>query len=253
MRTGELTREKTILEATSGSTGIALSMIGARLGCHVALCMPANVSLERKEIIRAYGGKIFETSPLEGVDGACALAKEIYAGDPDHYFYPDQYNNLQNVRAHYETTAREIWRQTEGRITHFVAGTGTSGTFMGTVKGLKEKKASVRAVLMQPDSPFHGLEGMKDMDSAENPGIFDRRIADSEIRISTEDAYETARQLAREEGLLVGISASANALAARRTAEMAPDGSCVVTILCDSGIRYLSEPLWEDCRNGGEK
>lgn len=251
IRTGKLTKDKVILEATSGNTGVSLAMIGANLGYHVTICMPANVSEEKKKLIRAYGGEVIETNPLESMDGACTQAKKFCAEHPDHCFYPDQYNNPQNARAHVETTSQEIWEQTEGRVTHFVAGTGTSGTFMGTAKGLKEKSLSIRTVLVQPDSPFHGLEGLTDMDSAIQPGIFDRRLADAEVRVSTEDAYDMAHFLARQEGLLVGISAAANVVASRKVAQQAAAGSCIVTVLCDSGSRYLSEPLWKDETAGG--
>lgn len=251
IRTGKLTKDKVILEATSGNTGVSLAMIGANLGYHVTICMPANVSEEKKKLIRAYGGEVIETNPIESMDGACTQAKKFCAEHPDHCFYPDQYNNPQNARAHVETTSQEIWEQTEGRVTHFVAGTGTSGTFMGTAKGLKEKSLSIRTVLVQPDSPFHGLEGLTDMDSAIQPGIFDRRLADAEVRVSTEDAYDMAHFLARQEGLLVGISAAANVVASRKVAQQAAAGSCIVTVLCDSGSRYLSEPLWKDETAGG--
>lgn len=246
IRSGKLTRGKKILDATSGSTGIAYAMIGAELGYQVVLCMPANVSTERKRMIQAYGGKIIETDPLEGADGAFARARQMQREHPDWYFYPDQYNNDQNWKAHYETTGEEIWKQTGGLVTHFIAGAGTSGTFVGTARKLKEKNRDIRCILVQPDSPFHGLEGFKHMDSTMNPGIFDRKLADGEIQISTEDAYRMVKRLAREEGLLAGISGAANVLAAIRAAETAPEGSVIVTILCDAGHRYLSEPIWEE-------
>lgn len=251
IRTGKLTKDKVILEATSGNTGVSLAMIGANLGYRVMIFMPANVSEEKKRLIRAYGGDVIETDPLESMDGACTQARKFCAEHPARCFYPDQYNNPQNAQAHVETTSQEIWEQTEGCVTHFVAGTGTSGTFTGTAKGLKENRRAIRAVLVQPDSPFHGLEGLADMDSAMRPGIFDRRLADAEVRVSTEDAYDMAHFLARHEGLLVGISAAANVVASKRVAQQAAAGACIVTVLCDSGSRYLSEPLWEDEATGG--
>lgn len=246
IRSGKLSKDKTILDATSGSTGIAYAMLGAELGYKVLLCMPANVSTERKRMIRAYGGQIIETNPLEGADGAFARARELQREHPERYFYPDQYDNEWNWRAHYETTGVEIWRQTEGRVTHFVAGAGTSGTFMGTTRRLKTYNPSIKSILVQPDSPFHGLEGFKHMASTRNPGIFDRSLGDGELEVNTEAAYRMVRRLAREEGLFVGISAAANVLAAIETARRAPACSVIVTILCDAGGRYLSEPVWEE-------
>lgn len=242
---GALTREKTIIDASSGSTGIAYAMIGAVLGYHVQLCLPANVSIERKKTIRAYGAEMIETDPLEGADGAYFLAKELAGKDPEKYFYPDQYNNDANWRAHYSHTAEEIWRQTGGSITHFVAGAGTSGTFVGNTRRLRELKPGIKCILMQPDSPFHGIEGIKHMASTLNPGIFDAGLADSEVEVSTEKAYEMVKTLAAKEGLFVGISAAANVLAALKVAEQAPEGSVIVTVLGDGGHRYLSEPVWD--------
>lgn len=245
IRAGKLTKGRTILDATSGSTGIAYSMIGAMLGYPVLLCMPSNVSDERRKIVRAYGARIMETNPLEGTDGAYCKARELAGQEPEKFFYPDQYNNDANWQAHFHTTGEEIWRQTNHAVTHFVAGTGTSGTFVGTTRRLKQYAPAVKGILMQPDSPFHGLEGIKHMASTMNPGIFDRNLADGEVPVSTEAAYSMTRRLAAEEGLLVGISSGANVLAALEVAKNAPQGSVIVTVLCDGGYRYLSEPVWE--------
>lgn len=245
IESGKLNHEKTIIDATSGSTGMAYAMMGAALGYHVKICLPANVSVERKKSILAYGAEIIETSPLEGADGAFEKAREIAFSNPSQYYYPDQYNNPANWGAHYDTTALEIWEQTGHRVTHFVSGTGTSGTFTGNVKRLKELNPSIQAVVMQPDSPFHGLEGLKHMASTEHTGFYDSSLADYEVTVGTEGAYEMTRRLAKEEGLFVGISSGANVSAALQVAKNAPENSVIVTILCDSGYRYLSEPLWE--------
>lgn len=245
-RSGQLGRGKTILDATSGNTGIAYAMIGAARGYKVALCLPKNASIERKRILRIYGAEIIETDPLQGTDGAQLVAREMAAREPEKYFYPDQYNNDANWRAHYESTGPEIWEQTEGRVTHFLAGLGTSGTFVGTARRLKELSPSVRVISMQPDSPLHGLEGMKHMATAIVPGIYDSTLADEAVEVATEDAQEMARRLAREEGLFVGISSGANVFAALRLASGLPRSSVVVTILCDGGARYLSERIWEE-------
>lgn len=245
IKSGKLNYEKTIIDATSGSTGMAYAMIGAALGYHVKLCLPSNVSMERKKSILAYGADIIETSPLEGADGAYDKARKIALGNSSKYYYPDQYNNPANWKAHYDTTALEIWEQTGHKVTHFVAGTGTSGTFTGNVRRLKELNPFMQAVVMQPDSPFHGLEGLKHMASTEHTGFYDSSLADYEVEVGTEEAYEMTRRLAKEEGLFVGISSGANVLAALRVAETAPENSVIVTILCDGGYRYLSEPLWE--------
>ncbi len=243
-RSGALTPAKTILDATSGNTGIAYAMLGAALGYRVTLCLPKNASLERKRMLRIYGAEIIETDPLEATDGAQRLAKQLAAEHPERYFYPDQYNNDANWQAHYHTTAQEIWAQTKGRITHFVAGVGTSGTFIGTSRGLKAHNPRVQCVSMQPDSPLHGLEGMKHLATALVPGIYDPTVADANVEVSTEAAQAMMRRLAREEGLLVGVSAGANVVAALDVARMLPPGSVVVTILCDAGTRYLSEDIW---------
>jgi len=241
---GLLTKDKIILDSTSGNTGIAYAMFGAALGYRVKLFMPSNASAERKKVIRAYGAEVVETNPLEGSDGAYRKVIELAVQDPDKYFFPNQYDNAENPRAHYETTGVELYRQC--KPTHFVAGAGTSGTFMGTSKRLKICDPSIQAVLMQPDSPFHGLEGMKHMDSTIKPKIFDESIADARIEVKTEDAYKTARLLAAKEGLFVGISSGANVHAALELAKTLPKGSRVATILCDNGYRYMSEPLWKD-------
>ena len=243
-KSGRLKAGKVILDATSGNTGIAYAMIGAALNYPVTVCLPKNASRERKNILRIYGATIIETDPLAGTDGAQAAAKELAAKYPEKYFYPDQYNNDANWQAHYATTAHEIWEQTQGRVTHFIAGLGTSGTFVGTTRRLKEFNPSLKAVSMQPDSPLHGLEGMKHMATALVPGIYDPKLADEEVEVSTEDAQAEARRLARQEGLFVGVSSGANVFAAIRLARNLSKGSVVVTILCDSGSRYMGEEFW---------
>jgi len=248
IRTGRLTKGKTILDATSGNTGIAYAMIGAALGYGVAVCLPKNASVERKRMLRVFGATIIETDPLEATDGAQRKAKQMAADEPDRYVYLDQYNNDANWRAHFETTAEEIWAQTEGRITHFIAGLGTSGTFVGTTRRLKELNPKIAAISMQPDTPLHGLEGMKHMPTALVPGIYDTTLADAEVTVGTEDAQEMTRELARKHGLLVGVSAGANVVAAVRLAQTVPAGSIVVTVLCDAGTRYLADGFWEASR-----
>jgi len=244
IRTEQLTKEKIILDSTSGNTGVAYAMFGAALGYKVKLFMPSNASLERKKIIRAYSAEIVETDPLEGSDGAYIAAMKEAGDNPDKYFFPNQYDNFENLRAHYETTGVELYEQC--KPTHFVAGTGTSGTFTGTSKRLKDCDPSVQIILMQPNSPFHGLEGMKRLDATIKPKIFDEKIADRQFDVKTEDAYKTAHRLASEEGLFVGISSGANVYAALELAKTLPEGSRIATILCDNGYRYLSEPLWRD-------
>lgn len=243
-RSGALTRDKTIIDATSGNTGIAYAMIGATLGYRVKLCLPKNASVERQRILRAYGAELVLTDPLAGTDGAITEVRRIVQKNPDAYFYPDQYNNPANWQAHYETTAEEILVQTDGRITHFVAGLGTSGTFIGIGQRLREFNPAIRLISMQPDSPYHGLEGMKHMETAIVPGIYDATLADAELAVSTEEAYDMARQLARSEGWFVGVSAAANVVAALKVARTITAG-VIVTILCDGGGRYLSERFWE--------
>ena len=241
---GELTREKTILDATSGNTGIAYAMIGAARGYQVTLALPKNASNARKRILKAYGAEIIETDPMSGTDGAQTVAKQLVAENPDKYFYPDQYNNPANWQAHYSTTAPEIWWQTNGRITHFVAGLGTTGTFVGTTKRLKELNPTLRAISMQPDSPLHGLEGMKHLETAIVPGIYDPLVADENVEVTTEDAQAMTRRLAREEGLFVGVSSGGNVHAAIKLAEQVEGDAVIVTILCDGGSKYLDDPFW---------
>ena len=238
-RSGQLRAGKTILDATSGNTGIGYGMIGAARGYPVTICLPRNASLQRKKILRSYGVELIETDPLQATDGAQLVARELFATEPEKYFYPDQYNNPANWRAHYDSTAPEIWEQTAGHVTHFIAGLGTSGTFVGTSRRLKELNPAIRVISMQPDSPFHGLEGLKHMATALAPGIYDPRLADENVSVATEAGQQMAVRLAREEGLLVGASSGANVFAALRLAQSLPNGSVVVTILCDSGERYL--------------
>jgi S-sulfo-L-cysteine synthase (O-acetyl-L-serine-dependent) len=239
---------KTLLDSTSGNTGIAYAMIAAAEGFSVTLCMPENVSLERKQILHAYGAHIIYSDPADGSDGAIRTARELYAEDPGKYFYADQYSNAANWQAHYHGTANEIWQQTEGRVSHFVSMMGTSGTFIGTTRRLKELNPAIRCISLQPDSPFHGIEGAKHMASAMVPRIYDATLADEDIGISTEDAYSMAKRLAREEGLLVGISAAAAIVGCLQVARKLGKGerAVLVTILCDSGDKYLSERFWEE-------
>jgi cysteine synthase B len=237
-RSGALRPGMTILDATSGNTGIAYAMVGAARGYPVTICLPQNASRQRKHIIRSFGVEIVETDPLMSTDGAQLIARELFEDNPNKYFYPDQYNNDANWRAHYEGTAPEIWAQTSGRITHFLAGLGTSGTFMGTTRKLKELNPAIRAVSMQPESPLHGLEGLKHMATAMVPGIYNAALADQQVEVATEEAQEMVRRLAREEGLLVGPSSGANVFAALRLASTLTSESLVVTILCDGGERY---------------
>ncbi|HXG86826.1 MAG TPA: cysteine synthase family protein [Vicinamibacterales bacterium] len=243
LQSGQLTRERRILDATSGNTGIAYAMIGAALGYGVTLCLPSNVTPERKRILHAYGPELIYTDPLEGSDGAIREARRRFAADPDGLFYPDQYNNPFNWRAHYDTTAVEIWQQTDGRVSHFVAGLGTSGTFIGTARRLREFNRAVTLGSVQPDGPFHGLEGLKHMESAIVPGIYDASLADADLRVSTEDAYRMTRRLAAEEGLLVGISSGAN-LAGALSLVRGGNRAVMVIIFPDGGERYLSEDFW---------
>lgn len=244
-RRGLLTPDKIILDSTSGNTGIAYAMIAAARGYPVKLCLPANASPERKQILAAYGAELVLTDPATGSDGAIRECKKIYAADPGRYFYPDQYNNPANWQAHYQTTALEILAQTDHRITHFVAAMGTSGTFVGTTRRLKEVNPAIQCLSAQPSSGFHGLEGLKHMPTAIVPGIYDESLADDNLWIETEDAYRMARRLARQEGILVGISAGANVHGALQLAERIKQG-VIVTILCDGAEKYLSEPFWND-------
>jgi cysteine synthase B len=247
-RSGKLAPGKILLDSTSGNTGIAYAMLGAALKFPVTLCVPENVSEERKRILQAYGAKIIFTDPGEGSDGAIKVARQMAAGDPALYFYADQYSNDANWRAHYLTTAKEIWEQTEGRVTHFVSMLGTTGTFVGTTRRLKELNPQVRCVSLQPDSAFHGIEGAKHLPSAMVPGIYDSSLADENIAISTEDAHAMARRLAREHGLLVGVSAAAAVVGCLRVAGRLSkeEPATIVTVLCDSGDKYLSERFWTE-------
>src|SRR5580658_9023003 len=242
-RRGLLTKQKTLIDATSGNTGIAYAMIAAERGYRVKLALPKNASIERKQCLQAYGAELILTDPTEGTDGAQRFVRKLVDANPDEYFYPDQYNNNANWRAHYETTAMEIWRQTEGRITHFVTGVGTSGTFMGVTRRLKELNPAIQCIIMEPDAPLHGLEGLKHMATALVPGIFDPSIADDRIEVATEDAQKMVLKLARQEGLLVGVSSGGNLFAAMQVAKRIKEG-VVVTIFCDSAAKYLSESFW---------
>jgi S-sulfo-L-cysteine synthase (O-acetyl-L-serine-dependent) len=243
-RSGDLRPGVTILDATSGNTGIAFAMIAASRGYRLQLCMPANVTPERIRTLRAFGADLILTDPLEGTDGAIREARRLFAAEPERYFYADQYNNDANWRAHYETTAPEILEQTDGRVTHFVAGLGTSGTFMGVGRRLREYRRDIRLISVQPDSPMHGIEGLKHMETAIRPGIYDDRLADEDLRVTTEQAYACTRRLALEDGLLVGVSSGA-ALAASMEVASRIDEGVIVTIFPDSGTRYLTERFWE--------
>lgn len=248
-RSGALTADKVILDATSGNTGIAYAMVSAAKGYKVKLCLPLNASPERKRILKAYGAELVLTDPTEGSDGAIRRCRQIYADNPDAYFYPDQYNNDANWKAHYLTTGVEILQQSETKITHFVAGMGTSGTFMGTSRRLRQELPGVKCISMQPSVGFHGLEGLKHMPTAIVPGIYDASLADENIWVETEDAYRMVRRLAESEGLLVGISSGGNVVAAAKLAQrLASNGESgvIVTILCDAADKYLSEHFWDD-------
>jgi cysteine synthase B len=248
-RTGRLTPSRVILDATSGNTGIAYAMIGAARGYRVKLVLPANASHERKQMLKAYGAETVFSDPAEGSDGAIRLCRKIYEENPDAYFYPDQYNNPANWKAHYETTSLEILAQTNGDLTHFVAAMGTSGTFVGNARRFRRDAPHVKCISVQPSSGFHGLEGLKHMPTAIVPGIYDETLADENFWIETEDAYAMARRLGREEGLLVGISAGANVHAARKVGErLVSQGErgVIVTVLCDGAAKYLSEPFWNE-------
>jgi cysteine synthase B len=234
-----------IADATSGNTGIAYATIGAALGYGVTLALPANASSERKRILRALGAELILTDPMQGTDQAIRTIRELVAAHPERYYYPDQYSNAANLQAHYESTAPEIWRQTEGQISHFVAALGTSGTFIGTGRRLREYNQDIRLIAVQPDSPYHALEGVKHMATAMVPAIYDPRLADEVLEVSSEVAFDTARCLARLEGLMVGVSAAANVAAALRVAHTLSEG-VVVTVLCDGAAKYLSEPFWEE-------
>lgn len=247
-KSGKLRTRKTILDATSGNTGIALAMFGAALRYKVALCVPGSASQERLRTIRALGAELILTPGEEGSDGAIRRAREEFANNSEKYFYPDQYSNPSNPRAHYETTAPEIWRQTQGSVTHFVAGLGTSGTFMGVASRLKQFNPAIRAISVQPDEPFHGIEGLKHMASAIVPAIYDASRADEDLAVRTEDAFAMVRRLAREEGILAGVSSGAALCACLRVAEKLrrDERAVMVTVFPDSGDRYLSERFWDE-------
>ena len=244
-RTGKLTRDKILIDATSGNTGIAYAMIGAARGYQVKLFMSAAASEERKRILRAYGAEIVLTDPAESSDGAIREVRRRYEENPEIYFYPDQYNNPENWKAHYRSTGGEIWEQTEGRITHFVAGLGTAGTFIGTTRRLKDFNPDIQAISMQPDLAIHGLEGLKHMASAIVPGIYDAELADQDVAVVTDDAYRMVKRVASDEGVLLGVSGGAALVAAERVAREIERG-VVVTILPDSGMRYLSDRFWDE-------
>ena len=249
-RSGKFSAGKILLDATSGNTGIAYAMLGAAEGFPVTLCMPQNVSAERKKILQAYGANILYTDPGDGSDGAIRLARELAAKHPDLYFYADQYSNDANWLAHYNGTANEIWQQTEGRITHFVSMLGTSGTFIGTTRRLRELDPAIRCISLQPDSSFHGIEGAKNMATAIVPKIYDPTLADDNLEIATEEAYAMCRRIARECGLLLGISAAAGIVGSLKVAEQIDlekqKEVVIVTILCDNGDKYLSERFWTE-------
>ena len=243
-REGRLVPGKIILDSTSGNTGIAYAMIGASKGYPVKLAMPANVSRERKAVLAAYGAEVVYTDPGELSDGAILEARKIYEADPDAYFKPDQYNNPSNWQAHYDTTAPEIWEQTQGRVTHFIATIGTSGTVMGTGRGLKRFNKDIQIIAAEPADPFHGIEGLKHMESSIVPGIYDESFLDRKVAVDTEDAYDTALRLPREYGTLVGQSSGAAYWSAIEVARQLKEG-VVVTIFCDSGDKYMSTPMWQ--------
>ncbi len=246
-RAGLLTKDKILIDSTSGNTGIAYAMVCSARGYRVKLWLPANASVERKRILQAYGAELVYTDPMEGSDGAIRGVRQAAAENPQLYYYANQYDNPANWRAHFNTTAPEIFKQTEGRVTHFVAGLGTSGTFIGTARRLKELNPKIRCISFQPDSPFHGLEGMKHMATAIVPGIYDLKVADEDLEITTEDAYAMTLRLAREEGLLVGVSAGAAMVAAVNVAKQTKRGVFVM-IFPDSGDKYLSERFWDEGR-----
>ena len=245
---GLLSPGKTIIDATSGNTGIAYAMIGAALGYGVKLCLPENASVERKRILRAYGAELVMTSGDLGTDGAIRRVREIVESNPHMYYYPDQYSNPANWQAHYRGTAGEIWEQTGGRITHFVASLGTSGTFVGTTRRLRELKPSVQCVSLQPDSSFHGLEGWKHMSSALRPAIYDETLADENLEVRTEEAYRMVKRLAREEGILASPSSAAALVGSLEVAKRVPAGerALIVTVFPDSAAKYLSERFWDE-------
>ncbi|WP_263383359.1 PLP-dependent cysteine synthase family protein [Granulicella arctica] len=248
-RRGLLGNGRGLLDATSGNTGIAYAMLGAAMQFPVTLCMPSNVSVERKKYLSAYGAEVIWTDPADGSDGAIRKARELAADFPELYYYADQYSNDENWRAHYRTTGNEIWEQTEGQVTDFVAALGTSGTFMGTTRRLRELNPRIRCYSMQPDSPFNGLEGLKHMATAIVPKIYDPTLADENIEMATETAYKMVKHLGKHQGLLVGVSAAAAVAAAMEVGEQAvAEGreAVIVTILCDSAAKYMSERFWTE-------
>ncbi len=251
IETGELTKDKVILDSSSGNTGIAYAMIGTTLGYRVELCIPENAAVKAR-ISEAFGAKVIYTDPLEGSDGAIVKALEMYKNNPGRYYMPDQYNNPNNWKAHYLTTAEEIWTQTEGKVTHFVAGIGTSGTLMGTGRRLKELNPKIEIVAVEPYSPLHGLEGLKHMASSIVPGIYDEKVFDRKVSVHTEDAYEMCCRLAREEGVLVGFS-SGGALQGAFEVALGLKDACVVTVFADGGERYMNTRFWEEMVNYFEK
>ena len=248
LQSGALTPGKRLLDATSGNTGIAYAMIGAALGFPVKLCLPHSASEERKRILHAYGAELVLTPGDEGTDGAIRRVRELASADPEKYFYPDQYSNPANWQAHYRGTANEIWRQTGGRITHFVAALGTSGTFVGTTRRLKQLNPAIRAVSLQPEGPWNGLEGWKHMPTALRPAIYDDTLADENLEVSTEESYLMVKRLAREEGLLVSPSAAGALLGTLKVAAQLPPGqpAVLVTVLADSAAKYWSERFWDE-------
>jgi S-sulfo-L-cysteine synthase (O-acetyl-L-serine-dependent) len=248
LKSGALTPGKTIIDATSGNTGIAYAMIAAALGYPVKLALPDSASHERKRILAAFGAELVITPGDEATDGAIRKVHEIVAADPQKYFYPDQYSNPANWQAHYHGTANEIWHQTEGRITHFVAGLGTSGTFVGTTRRLRELNPKIRCISLQPDGPFHGLEGWKHMETALVPSIYDATLADENLEVSTEDSYKLVKRIAREEGLLVSPSAAAALAGCFKAAKsISPnEHAVIVTVFADSASKYLSERFWDE-------
>lgn len=243
LRSGQLRSGKTLIDATSGNTGIAYAAIGALLGVPVLLAMPANASPERRRVLTIHGARLILTDPLEGTDGSREYVRRMVVEHPDEYFYPDQYGNDANWRAHFDETGLEILEQTDGGVTHFVAGLGTTGTFTGVARRLKEFDERIWCLAVEPDRPLHGIEGLKHLESAVVPGIYDPSLPDATVHVSTEDAQEMTRRLAREEGLLVGVSSGANVRASLDAAANLTEG-VVVTILCDTGTRYLSDPFW---------
>jgi cysteine synthase B len=248
LASGALRPGKTIVDATSGNTGIAYAMIGAALGYPVKLCLPDSASHERKRILAAFGAELVITPGDEGTDGAIRRVQKLVAAEPEEYFYPDQYGNAANWQAHYRTTAKEIWEQTDGQVTHFVAGLGTSGTFVGVTRRLKELNPAIRCASLQPDASFHGLEGWKHMETAIRPAIYDDTLADETFEVETEAAYALVKRMAREEGLLVSPSAAAAMLGCFKVAAQIPKGehAVIVTIFADSAAKYLNERFWEE-------